>query len=629
MSANIPPPSLPQPAGAGRDSRTGVSVLALAILIAVASLLVYLPVLRNGFVDLDDPAYVTQNDHVQTGVSWKNVRWALSSTEAANWHPLTWVSHMLDCQIFGRNAAGHHAVSAVFHALNAVLLFVLLQKATLLPWRSFFVAALFSVHPLNVETVAWASERKSLLCMFFSLLCVASYARFVSHRRLTTYLAVIICFGLALLSKPMAVTLPLILLLMDYWPLERIQVPASPKAFGKLIGQYKPLLLEKIPLFAMSAASSWITVVAQRSGGAVTSMAYLPMWQRWENAAYSYVKYVFRIFWPARLAYLYPHPAGSLAPWKVALSLIVLCGITALVWHFRKRRHLLFGWLLYVVALLPVIGIIQVGLQGMADRYAYLPMIGIVIVVVWELSEAAAVSRIPRPVQVSFAVVLLGMLGWSTAANAKYWRSNLSLFTHAHRVTSPPYFQIEINLGAALSDEGRTQEALQHFRNAEQIGPDLFTPHFNIGYLLAKGGSNAEAVPELLAAIRCAQNQKEEARVWNTLAVAYLDLNKNEEAADAFSKLLSIQPHSRAGFAGRGQAKFNMGRYQEASDDFARALEEQPAPELYLMAGKALQGAGRWKQAADCYRLALKGNPQLTEAQRSLDTLEHSSSRQP
>src|SRR4030095_10646843 len=328
---------------------------------------------------------------------------------------------------------------------------------------------------------------------------------------------------------------------------------------------YKPLLLEKIPLFAMSAASSWITVVAQRCGGAVTSMAYLPMWQRWENAAHSYVKYVLRIFWPARLAYLYPHPAGSLAPWKVALSLIVLCGITALVWHFRKRRHLLFGWLLYVVALLPVIGIIQVGLQGSADRYAYLPMIGIVIAVVWELSEAAAVSRIPRPVQVSFAVVLLRMLDRSTAANAKYWRSNLSLFTHAHRVTSPPYFQIEINLGAALSDEGRTQEALKHFRNAEQIGPDLFTPHFNIGYLLAQGGNNAEAVPELIAAIRSAQNQKEEARVWNTLAVAYLDLNKNEEAADAFSKLLSIQPHSRAGFAGRGQANFNMGRYQEAS----------------------------------------------------------------
>lgn len=628
MSAHIPyvsPPLL----GAGMGRRTGVSVPALATLIAIASLLAYLPVLRNGFVNLDDPAYLTQNSHVRTGVSWKNVQWALTSTEAANWHPLTWLSHMLDCQIFGLNAAGHHAVSAIFHAVNAVLLFVLLQKATQLPWRSFFVAAIFSLHPLNVETVAWASERKSLLCMFFSLLCVAFYAKFARDRRLTNYLALVICFGLALLSKPMAVTLPAILLLLDYWPLERIQVPESPKALGKLIGLYRPLLVEKIPLFAMSAASSWITIAAQRSGNAVAPVAYLPMWQRWENAAYSYVKYILKMIWPAPLAYIYPHPAGSLAPWKTALSLIVVCGITVLVWHFRARKHLLVGWLLYLVALVPVIGIIQVGLQGMADRYVYLPMIGIFIILVWELSQAAANLQIPRPVQVGVAIAVLGVLGWSTAANAAYWRSNLSLFEHAYEVTSPPYFQIEINLGAALSDEGRTQEALQHFRNAERIGPDLFTPHFNIGYLLAQGGNNAEAVPELLAAIRCAQNQKEEARAWNTLAAAYLDLNRNEEAAEAFSRLLSIQPHSRAGFAGRGQANFNMARYQEASDDFARALQEQPAPELYLMAGKALQAAGRWMQAADCYRRALQGNPRLVEAQQLLDALEHSTPRQP
>src|SRR5262245_390570 len=208
MSANTLPPSPPQPAGAGQDSRAGVSVPALAILLVISSLLVYLPVLRNGFVDLDDPAYVTRNDHVRTGISWRNFQWALTSTEAANWHPLTWVSHMLDCQIFGMNAAGHHAVSAIFHAVNAVLLFLLLQKGTRLPWRSFFVAALFALHPLNVESVAWASERKSLLCMFFSLLCAALYARFVHQRRLTNYLAVLICFGLSLLSKPMAVALP-------------------------------------------------------------------------------------------------------------------------------------------------------------------------------------------------------------------------------------------------------------------------------------------------------------------------------------------------------------------------------------------------------------------------------------
>lgn len=609
--------------------RIGVSPAALSVVLAVASLLVYLPVLRNGFIDLDDPAYVTQNDHVRNGISWKNLVWALSSTEAANWHPLTWASHMLDCQIFGLNPAGHHAVNVILHAVNATLLFVLLLRATQLPWRSFFVAALFAVHPLNVETVAWVSERKSLLCMFFSLLCVAFYARFVCCKCSRTYLAVVVCFGLALLSKPMAVTLPILLLLLDYWPLERFSAQTSPTTFGGLNRQCKPLLIEKIPLFAMSAASSWVTVVAQRSGHAVAPITYIPMWQRWENAGYSYLKYILKITWPTRLAYIYPHPGGTLAIWKVLLSVGLLSGITALAWHARKRRHFLFGWLLYLIALLPVIGIIQVGLQGMADRYAYLPMIGIFVIAVWELSETAAALRISPVVPASVALAILVVLSASTAANAKYWRSDLSLFTHAYEVTSRPYFQIEVNLGAALNDAGRTQEALQHFRNAEQIGPDLFTPHFNVGYLLAQEGNNAEAVPELLAAIRCAKNQKEEVRAWNTLAVSYLDLQKNDQAADAFSRLLSIQPHSRTGFAGRGQAKFNMGRYREASDDFERALREQPAPELFLMAGKALEKAGQSRQAADYYRRALQGNPRLTEAQRSLDTLEHPTTSQP
>ena len=622
MSTKLSAATEPRAAPLAGEVRTRASIPLLAFLIAALSLLVYLPVLRNGFVDLDDPAYVTQNDHVRAGLSWKDFQWALSSTEAANWHPLTWLSHMLDCQIFGLHAAGHHAVNAIFHALNAALLFLLLQKATQLPWRSFFVAALFAVHPLNVETVAWVSERKSLLCMFFSLLCVGLYARFVRRRGLRNYLAVLVCFGLALLSKPMAVTLPVLLLLLDCWPLGRFPFQPYPKTFGALLVQAQPLLIEKIPLFAMSAASSWITVTAQRSGQAVASVSYLPVWQRLENAPYSYVQYLLKMFWPVRLAYIYPHPGGGLATWKLAFSLAVLFGITAVVWHFRSRRYLLFGWLFYLVSLLPVIGIIQVGLQGMADRYAYLPLIGIFIIIVWSLSEAAAVFRIPRAMRIACVVAVLGALSWSTAVNAQYWRSDLTLFTHAYQVTSPPYFQIEVNLGAALTDAGRAQEALAHFRAAEQIGPDLFTPHFNIGYLLAQSGNNAEAVPELLAAIRCARTQKEEARGWNALAAAYMDLNESEEAARAFSKLLAIQPHSRAGFAGRGQAKFNLGRYQEAGEDYRRALEEQPAPELYLMAGKASEGAGQWQQATDYYRQALRGNPQLTDAQRLLEALE-------
>src|SRR5262249_4863201 len=230
----------PQRDGSGMGGRTGAAAPVLSVVLTMASLLVYLPVLRNGFIDLDDPAYVTQNDHVRNGVSWKNVLWALTSTEAANWHPLTWLSHMLDCQIFGLNPTGHHAGNVILHAVNATLLFVLLLSATQLLWRSFFVAALFAVHPLNVETVAWVSERKSLLCMLFSLLCVAFYARFARYRRWRTYLPVVVCFGLALLSKPMAVTLPILLLLLDYWPLERFPTQTSPLTFAALIRLCKP-----------------------------------------------------------------------------------------------------------------------------------------------------------------------------------------------------------------------------------------------------------------------------------------------------------------------------------------------------------------------------------------------------
>jgi len=599
------------------DHQTWVAVGLLVCL----TFAVYLSAFRNGFVDLDDPAYVTDNAHVRSGFSWENVRWAFRSFEAANWHPVTWLSHMADCQIFGLNAAGHHFTNVLLQALNATLLFWLLYRATNFRWRSFLVAALFAVHPLNVQTVAWVAERKSLLCMLFSLVTVACYGQYARAPGVRRYLAVAGCFTLALLSKPMAVTLPIILLLLDYWPLQRLPSSGEPagERFSKRFGV---LLLEKVPLLAMSGVSSWITVAAQREGHALSTMGTVPLQQRLENSVWSYARYVGKMFWPSRLAYIYPHPGNSLRVWQITAAGLLLISVTILVWRFRERRHLVFGWGLFLIGLLPVIGIVQVGLQAMADRYAYLPLIGLFVMLVWEASAAAGRWHVPNIVQTGAAAGVVTALAVAAFINVGYWRNDLTLFRHAHEATSPPYFQIEINLGAALTDQGRREDALQAFRTAERLGPDLFTPHFNIGYLLAQAGDNNGAVPELREAVRCSINAKEKARALNNLAALYLEMGNNEQATDAFSEFIQLQPNLLAGWAGRGQALFNLARYQEASQDFAQAVRIRPAPELILMSGKALEEAGKLNEAADAYREAVRANPDLAEARERLELLD-------
>jgi len=599
------------------DHQTWVAVGLLVCL----TFAVYLSAFRNGFVDLDDPAYVTDNAHVRSGFSWENVRWAFRSFEAANWHPVTWLSHMADCQIFGLNAAGHHFTNVLLQALNATLLFWLLYRATNFRWRSFLVAALFAVHPLNVQTVAWVAERKSLLCMLFSLVTVACYGQYARAPGVRRYLAVAGCFTLALLSKPMAVTLPIILLLLDYWPLQRLPSPGEPagERFSKRFGA---LLLEKVPLLAMSGVSSWITVAAQREGHALSTMVTVPLQQRLENAVWSYARYVGKMFWPSRLAYIYPHPGNSLRVWQITAAGLLLIAVTILVWRFRERRHLVFGWGLFLIGLLPVIGIVQVGLQAMADRYAYLPLIGLFVMLVWEASAAASRWHVPNIVQTGATAGVVTALAVAAFINVGYWRNDLTLFRHAHEATSPPYFQIEINLGAALTDQGQREDALRAFRTAERLGPDLFTPHFNIGYLLAQAGDNNGAVPELREAVRCSINAKEKARALNNLAALYLEMGNNEQATDAFSEFIQLQPNLLAGWAGRGQALFNLARYQEASQDFAQAVRIRPAPELILMSGKALEEAGKLNEAADAYREAVRANPDLAEARERLELLD-------
>jgi Flp pilus assembly protein TadD len=624
----------------GEYGSRGVTTLAslptwaLAAALAAATLGVYGTTLRNGFVDFDDREYITKNVHVQAGLTWTGVKWAFRSLDAANWHPLTWISHMADCQMFGLNPAGHHGVSMLLHVINVVLLFVLLYKGTGYRWRSFFVAGLFALHPLNVETVAWASERKSLLSMLFSLLAVGCYGWYAQAPQVRRYLAVAGCFALALLAKPMAVTLPVVLLILDYWPLERMPIPFSKKKtdgvkneFWKRFGG---LVAEKIPLFLMTAASSWVTVIAQERGHATSSMGFLTTQLRLQNAFASYAEYIGKMFWPSKISYYYPHPVDQIAVWKFLLAAFLLAIISDVVWQNRERRHLLSGWALFVMTLVPVIGVIQVGMQARADRYVYIPFIGLFIAIIWELNDRWEQWCASKQVRQGMVVSLIGMatlligssMGAATVKNIGHWRDSVSLFTNAHKVILKPNIRIEMNLAAALKDQGRTAEAIEHFRIAESLAPGMFIPHFNIGYALAESGDDAGALPELKEAVRCASNPEEKARALNRLAVAYLDLGKNEESAAAFSELLKIQPQLLAGRAGRGQALFNLARYEEASTDFVAAAEVRPAGQLFLMAGKSLEGAGKFMGAAEEYRRALKTEPGLAEARTRLDGLE-------
>ncbi len=519
----------------------------LAALLGLAILAVYLPTLHDGFIEYDDPGYVTANPHVQSGLSWKNAAWAFTTLDIGNWNPVTWFSHMADCQLFGLHPAGHHATSILLHALNALLLFLLLQKATGFRWRSLFVAALFALHPLSVENVAWIAERKSLLSMFFSLCTVGLYgwyARAPRSSRALRYLAVMAGFALALLSKPMAVTLPVVLLLLDYWPLGRLSFDASDRKSGKLHRQFIHLVLEKLPLFLMSAIISAVTILAQKRAGAYSTVELLPIPLRLENAAISCVTYIRRMFWPNDLAFFYPLRGTALPLWQASLAAMLLLAITLLVYRFRQRRHIVFGWVFFLVTLLPVIGILQVGMQSMADRFAYIPFIGLFVAVVWELAGAAAKLRIPAAAQAITAILLVALATGCTIVTEGYWRSNVTLFAHAHDVTSPPNLLIETNLAGALTDEGRIPEALVHYRLAESLAPNMFTTRYNLGYTLARSGEYAAAVEEFHQALRYSTTPAQKARILNSLGITYLNLGDNPQALAAFTQLLALQPHN-------------------------------------------------------------------------------------
>jgi hypothetical protein len=536
----------------------------LGLLLIVLTVALYYPVRTHPFVNYDDTVYVTDNVHVKDGLTWDTVTWAFVTDDAGNWHPLTWLSHALDVQMYDLTPGGHHQTSMLLHALNAALLFWVLLRATGYAGRSFMVAAWFAVHPVNVESVVWIAERKTVLSMTFFLLALGAWRWYAAKPHVLRYAVVALLFALGLMAKPQIITFPFVLLLWDYWPLGRFALRSSPFALRQnsateLSGEkrtahseqrppgtqlpqksFRALLLEKLPLLAIAAASAAITMQAQRASGAVLSLGATPLSIRLSNGLVSYVKYLLNAFWPTGLAPMYPHPGDSLRAWQVYGALLILLTITLLVVERRGRPYLLVGWLWFLGTLVPMIGLVQVGRQAMADRYAYLPLIGIFIMVGWGAAEWAADKHLPAALLPVASIVVVLALSIAARRQIGYWADNVVLWTHTIQVT-PPNYVAQDNLGGALLAHKRLDDAIAHFREAAAIHPVDPISAFNIGFYDQEHGDLYGAIEQYRRAILLTTSPSVKMQAWNDIGVAYRSLGNTQQAHECFEAAKRLQ----------------------------------------------------------------------------------------
>ena len=549
--------------------------LLISIFLALLALAAYRGVRGNDFINYDDLAYVTENRHVQGGLSGKGLIWAFTASHASNWHPLTWISLMADRELFGMNAGGYHWTNVILHLAGGLLLFLALTRMTGQLWCSGLVAGLFLVHPLHVESVAWVAERKDVLSGLFWMLGMWGYARYVEHPGFIRYGWVLLFFVLGLMSKPMVVTFPFVLLLLDYWPLGRMG--GGRRAVARLV-------YEKIPLFLLSAAGCVVTFLVQQRAGAVAPLESLPLAKRLGNAVISYSEYLVKTVWPADLAVFYPYH-GPPPEWRLPLSLAILTALSLLaVVSFRRRPYLPVGWFWYLGTLVPVIGIVQVGMQAMADRYTYLPLIGIFMMIAWGGADILHARRAGGLIGgVISAVVLVG-LAVATQIQVGYWKDSLTLFTHALRVTDKNY-QAHNNVGRVLAGMKKYEEAAGHYREAIRSNPY---------YLPA----------------------------YNNLGLAQMEQGRLEEARGSFTEALKINPGDGNVHLNRGELFSRMDRLDEAIGDYRAAMKKTPDdPMLHNSLGVTLTRRGRLTEALHEYREAIRLAPEHAGAHNNLAML--------
>ena len=553
------------------------------LILITAVLLVYWQVGDHEFINYDDNAYITDNAQVQKGLTSKGIIWAFTTSHTGNWHPLTWISHMLDCELYGLNPKGHHLTNVLFHTANAILLFVVLRWMTGAIWRSGLVAALFALHPLHVESVAWAAERKDVLSTFFWMLTMVAYVHYVNRPGGKRYLLVLITFSLGLMAKPMLVTLPFVLLLLDYWPLNRFNpraVPGSvedqPLGFRSSGDDKSPILkavMEKTPLFLMSLFSCVVTVMAQQEAGAISTLEIVPFKLRMANGLVSVVAYMGKMIWPQDLAVFYPHPVSDLQIWKpVVAGLFLLILSTVALWVAQRCRYVLVGWLWYLGTLVPVIGLVQVGEQAMADRYTYVPLIGLFIVVVWGFADLVKGWRSRRwVVSVSAAVMVLALMAGSWL-QVTHWKNSVRLFKHALDATSNNYVA-HYTLGNALALQGNLTGSVSHYNKALQIHPNFAEAHNNLGNALALQGNLTGAISHYNKAL---QINPDHAEAHRNLAVGLDRQGRHQEAIQHYAEVLRISPHDAQSHNNLGVALAEQGRLKEAVAHFTEALRIDP-----------------------------------------------------
>jgi tetratricopeptide (TPR) repeat protein len=584
------------------------SILAAAFLMA-ATATAYWGVLGSSFV-FDDIQYIVQNPTVAGGLSPSSVAWAFTSRYASNWHPMTWLSHLTDVSLFGLEPAGHHAVNLLLHLVNAALMLRILVRLTGARARSLLATAFFALHPLHVESVAWIAERKDVLSALFFLLAIEAYRR---HRRLPgvrRFAAVALWYTLGLLAKPMVITLPAVLLLLDWWPLGCLM--RRERGEGALPWG---ILAEKAALLPLAAGSAAITIIAQRQGRALIDLTHYPVAARLGNAAVSLLRYLGDTCWPSGLAAYYPYPSGGYPGWMAPLALLALACVTAWTFHRWRRPWLAVGWLWYVVMLLPAVGLIQVGSQARADRYTYLPLVGIFVAILWEVESRVRRHRLTRALAAAAGVAAVVALVPLTARQVTYWKDQRAVFNRALAVTRDNWLA-HLNLGAIDEQDGRLVEAEAHFREALRVNPRLFLANLRLGKILARQGKIDSGIAAYQQALKV---RPRDAETWINLGAAFAQGGRLHEAALAYRQAIAIDPRLTEGHMNLGNVLSDLGRPAEALEAYSRALQLSPdRADLHFNRALALERGGRAEEAARGYTEALRLDPAYRPAREGL-----------
>jgi len=593
----------------------------VCLLLILATIAVYYQVAKFDFINFDTDQYVYENSFVKEGLTENSISWAFSTMHVSNWHPLTWMSHMLDIELYGLDPGRHHLTNVLFHIANTLLLFGVLRRMTGNIWRSGLVAALFALHPLHVESVAWIAERKDLLSTLFGLLAIWSYTHYGRYPRIGSYLLLLLFFILSLMAKPMMVTLPFGLLLFDYWPLRRFQFEALKKAAEptrQITSQCSPasLIVEKIPLFILSAASCMVTLYAQNTGGAMVSLALHPLQFRIANALVAYAAYIGKMFWPGNLAIFYPHP-GMLPIWRVIASCLLLTAITSFAIRFIKSRPwLLVGWLWYLGTLVPVIGLAQVGLQAMADRYTYIPLIGLFIIIAWGFCDLATHWKFKKLALAAFGLALVGVFMAVSWKQAGCWKNSTTVFKQALEVTeNNSVAHNNYALGVAM--QGKISEAIKHFKIALDISPNSANTHLNLGLALYERGKLEEARQYFTKALQIKSN---DATAYNYLGKIQNRLGAPDRAVPSFRQAIKINPDYAEAYNNLGISLYRLGKTDQSVPNYLQAIRIKPTyVEAYNNVGAALIKLGEINKAVAFFREAVRIAPDFVEAQNNLN----------